>query len=430
MKKVLIISPFFPPVNAADMHRVRQSISYYKENNWDVEVVIVDPIYVNMYKDNYLLETIPSGIKIHKVKALNENLTRKIGMGSIAYRSLYYYWKQVNYVLKNSKFDLIFFSTTAFPVTILGRFWKAKFAIPYIIDMQDPWRSDHYLDLPKAQRPSKFWLSYTLDAILEKFSMKKVDGIMSVSQKYIDTLSTRYPRIKNIPTSVIPFAALDKDIDVAKNTSIQNPFFSLSDSDINIVYIGRGGNDMVLANTLFLKAIKAGIDKVEEFKKIKVFYIGTSYDASTKAEKTIMPIAKQLGIEDRVIEITQRIPYFQSLKVLSEADILFVPGSDNIGYTASKIYAYAWLEKPLLTLFHSSSSVNTFMEECNIGLALQFDLETESALIEKIIAYIKLSINTEKTNNVNWTAFEKYTASYQVKKQIELFNSVLENHGN
>ncbi len=427
MKKILIISPFFPPVNAADMHRVRQSISYYKENNWDVEVVIVDPIYINMYKDVYLLDTIPSDIKIHNVKALKENLTRKIGLGSIAYRSMYYYWKYVNELLKKSKYDLIFFSTTAFPITILGRIWKSKFNVPYIIDMQDPWRSDHYLKLPKNKRPSKFWISYILDSWFEKFAMQKVDGIMAVSQKYIDTLSSRYSRINKIPTAVIPFAALEKDIHVAKNNSIENPFFKTNGNDINIVYIGRGGNDMILANTLFLKAIKFGIDKINEFKNIKLFFIGTSYDSSHKADKTILPIATQLGISDRVIEVTQRIPYFQSLKVLSEADILFVPGSDNIGYTASKIYSYVWFHKPLLTLFHSSSSVNTFMNECNVGMDLQFDKDSESIIIDKIMSYLLEAIKGANTKEVNWVAFEKYTAQHQVKKQIDLFNNVIIN---
>ncbi len=48
--------------------------------------------------------------------------------------------------------------------------------------------------------------------------------------------------------------------------------------------------------------------------------------------------------------------------------------SDNISYRASKIDAYAWLNKPFLTIFHSSSSVNDFMDDYNPVLALQFDV--------------------------------------------------------
>lgn len=410
------------------MHRIRQSLSYYKENNWQAEVVIVNPDLIEGVQDKLLLETLPSDIKIHKVNSLDVKITRKFGLGSIAYRSMYYYWKYVNSILNKSKYDLIFFSTTAFPITILGRIWKRKFDIPYIIDMQDPWRSDHYLELPKNQRPPKFWLSYKLDSWFEKYAMNKVDGIMSVSQKYIDVLSSRYSRISKVPSAVIPFAAFEKDLDVAKKSNIQNPFFKSNINEINIVYVGRGGNDMTLANTIFLKALKDGLNTIEEFNRVKVFFIGTSYDSSNKAEKTILPIAIQLGIKDNVVEITKRIPYFQSLKVLSEADILFVPGSDNIGYTASKIYSYAWLGKPLLTLFHSSSSVNTFMEECNIGLSLQFDKKEESVLIDDIKTFLLKAIKGEFKIKVDWDNFDKYTAAFQVKKQVELFNNVIENN--
>ncbi len=425
MKKVLIISPFFPPINAADMHRIRQSLMYYKENGWEAEVVIVDPAYVEMHKDEYLLQTIPNDVIVHKVKAFDAKITKKFGLGSIAYRSMFQYWKYVNALLSANKFDLIFFSTTAYPITALGRIWKAKYQVPYIIDMQDPWRPDHYLSLPENQRPPKFWISYKLDSVLEKYSMLKVGGLMSVTQTYIDVLKERYKQLKSTPFAVIPFAAYKKDIDVSKTISIKNDFFDINDGNFNIVYIGRAGYDMTLSNTLFLKAIKKGREQFEEFKNIKIFYIGTSYDSTGNGIKTVEPIATQLGLTDCLKEFPNRIPYFQSLKILNDASFLFVPGSDNIGYTASKIYSYVWFNKPLLTLFHSSSSVNDFMNDCNAGLALQFDAETEQVIINKIINYIQLAYSNKISNNINWNNFDQYTALNKVKMQIELFNKVI-----
>ncbi len=424
MKKVLIISPFFPPVNAADMHRVRQSVQHYENLGWKPEVVIVDPVYVDLYKDENLLQSLPGNLVIHKVKTFDAKITRKFGLGSIAYRSMFQYWNYVNNLLKNNKYDLIFFSTTAYPITILGRLWKRRYKIPYVIDMQDPWRPDHYLHLPKNQRPPKFWLSYKLDAFFEKFSMKYVDGLMSVSKSYIDVLQNRYQHLNKIPFTVVPFAAFKKDIEIAKNIDFENPFFNNNDRSFNIVYIGRGGNDMEKANTIFLKAIKKGKDRNENFNKIKVYYIGTSYDSSGKGAKTIEPIAIKLNIGDTVKEFTQRIPYFEGLRILFEANLLFVPGSDNIGYTASKIYPYVWLQKPLLTLFHSSSSVNTFMKECNAGLSLQFDKEDDEVTTEKIISYIENSL-TGNSTIINWDAFKKYDSEGAAKIHIQFFEQVI-----
>jgi hypothetical protein len=428
MKKVLIISPFFPPVNAADMHRIRQSIEFYKMNDWHAEVVTVDPVYANFATDELLLKTIPSEIKIHKVKAFSTSFTKKIGLGGIAYRSFLQYYLYVNKLLKQEHFDLVLFSTTAYPICALGRIWKQKFKIPYVIDMQDPWRSDHYLKLPKKQRPPKFWISYYLDSLLEKFSMTKVDGLVSVNDTYIDVLKNRYPSIKQIPDAVIPFAANSRDIELLKKVKIDNKFFTSNSDAFNIVYVGRGGYDMQCSNTLFLKAIKKGVAIHPEFNKIKLFYIGTSYDTNPNATQTIKPIADGLGLGDRVFEQTLRVSYFESLQLMSDSDLLFVPGSDNIGYTASKIYNYVFFGKPILTLFHSSSSVNDFMNNCMAGLALQFDKQTEEEIIEEIISYLLLHLREKKEPKINWDAFAKYTSEYQVKRQVELFNRVIKKH--
>ncbi len=425
MKKVLIISPHFPPVNAADMHRIRQSLAYYEQNGWEPEVVMVHEEYVEGNKDDLLLETIPNHIKIHKVKAWSTKYTRKIGLGNVAMRSLVYYYRLVNQLLSNKKYDLIFFSTTAFPICALGRIWKRKFKVPYIIDIQDPWRSDHYLRVSKKDRPPKFWFSYFIDTILERWSIKKVDGLMSVSENYISVLKNRYPIIKNVPHAVIPFAAYEKDFELTKKLTLENPFFNSNDGFIHMSYVGRGGFDMEKSIRLILLAVKKGTQLYDNFRKLKLYFIGTSYDSSGNAKPTVLPLANKIGVSDAVIEVTQRIPYFQSLKVLGDSDILMVPGSTDPSYTASKIYGYVWLNKPMFTVFHSKSSVNTFIEDVNAGLALKFDTEKEEVVIDKIIEYINSSIeNKFKSPEINKERYEEYCSPYQVKKQVVLFNHV------
>lgn len=427
MKRVLIISPKFAPVNAADMHRVRQSIQYYQENGWIPEVVMVDEMFVEDSKDYLLNETIPSNIVIHKIKAWPLYITRKLGLGNLGLRSLFHYKKFVNKLITEKKFDLIFFSTTAYPVCILGRYWKNKFKIPYIIDMQDPWRSDHYLKMQKSQRPPKFWISYFLDTLFERYAMRKVDGIMSVSSTYIEVLKNRYKHLNFTPSVVVPFAAFETDINTAKNSKVKNNIYD-KDLNYNIVYVGRGGHDMRKSLSVIFKAFKEGLNKFEEFKKIRWYFIGTNYSTESNAEKTVLPIALSFGVEDYITEITNRIPYFESLKVLADSMMIVVPGSDNIGYTASKIYSYAWLRKPIITVFHSSSSVNKFMQDVNLGLAIQFDKLDENVMLESINQYIYTSIiNDTYLKEPNWTEFQKYTAQYQVKNQVVLFNKVISN---
>ncbi|MGZ3926999.1 MAG: glycosyltransferase, partial [Mucilaginibacter sp.] len=170
------------------MQRIRMSLPYFKEFGWDAEVVTIDAKYSEIVKDELLQQSVPANIKIHYIKAFSKTLTSKFGLGSLALRSLWFYRKKVDELLKKAHFDLIYFSTTEFPVCILGAGWKKRFGIPYVIDMQDPWHSEYYQDKPKDQQPPKYWFSYRMHKYLEPIAMKHVDGLISVSETYIADL--------------------------------------------------------------------------------------------------------------------------------------------------------------------------------------------------------------------------------------------------
>lgn len=425
MKRVLIISPYFPPLNTADMQRVRMSLPYFKDFGWDAEVVTVDAAYTDMGLDELLVESVPPDIKIHRVKALDKKWTSKFGLGGVAYRSLWFFKQKVNALLKANKFDLIYFSTTQFPVCILGAYWKKRFNVPYIIDMQDPWHSDYYKDKPKEQQPPKYWLSYRFNKYMEPIAMKKVDGLISVSESYIETLKARYPEIKNIPAETITFGAFEPDTELA--TRNQNRFDNLLNPGFkNIVYIGRGGMDMHTAITPVFEVLKKGLsDEPGFFNRLKFYFIGTSYAPAGKGTPTILPLATQFGIQDSVVEITSRIGYYHTLNTLSNADGLFVPGSDDPKYTASKIYPYLLTYKPLLAIFNSQSSAIKILKEFGADKAYSYDVTPDIGL--KIELFLKQVITNHNNKPYYYPlAIEKYSARTMTKYQCDLFNKVIQ----
>ena len=423
LKRVLIISPYFPPSNAADMQRVRMSLPFFKQYGWDAEVVMVNEQHSDILKDNLLLQSISPDIKIHKVGAFSKNITSKIGLGSLALRSLWYYLKEVNSLLDKTKYDLIYFSTTQFPVTILGNYWKKKFNIPYIIDIQDPWHSDYYKDKPKGEQPPKYWFSYRLNKYLEPIAMKQLDGIISVSEGYIYDLKTRYPLIKDIPAVTIPFGAFNHDLSIAvKNEKLFKPI--LQPGFKNIVYIGRGGADMHSALSVAFAAFKSCIQiNPDLFRQIRLYFIGTSYAAAGQGKQTILPLAKQFGIEENVIEITDRISYYHTLSILQHADALFIPGSDDPNYTASKIYPYLLTQKTLLALFNSKSPALKVLDEYVAPFAYRYD---DDHVQFKIADFFKtVALGETQIQHYDTDAIKKYSAENMTRQQCLLFDTVL-----
>lgn len=428
MKKVLIISPNFPPINAADMHRVRQSLLYFEEMGWQATVIAVQAQFVEMGQDPILLHTLPANAHIIRIKAFKPEVTRKFGLGNIGYRSMLQFYREGNKLLANNDFDLVYFSTTAFPVMVLGRIWKRKFKVPFIIDMQDPWRNDFYLDKPKHERPPKFWFAYRMDKYMEAFAMKKVDGIVSVSPGYPKTLMERYPNIKPEMCTVIPFGGAPIDFEVLEKSGLNNRLFKKDDGSINLVYIGRGGHDMSLALSGIFLGMAAGLkENPDLFNRIKMFFVGTSYAADGKGQKTVEPIAEKHGVNQLVTEITDRLPYFEAMKVLKDADILVVPGSTDTNYTASKLYPYILANKPILAVFNEQSSVVEILAATKAGTCITFHNEDNPLKIgEKVLNvlndYLKRLPFIPATN---WQAFEPYSAREATRKQVDFFNKTI-----
>ncbi|WP_460680174.1 glycosyltransferase [Mucilaginibacter koreensis] len=421
MKKLLIISPYFSPVNAADMQRVRMSLPYFAQNGWQAEVVMVDAAYADIPQDDLLLQSLPEGAVIHKVKALNKSVTSKFGLGSIALRSLLYYKSTVNKLLRKQQYHLIYFSTTQFPVCILGAYWKKKFGIPYVIDMQDPWHSEYYQDKPKHQRPPKYWFSYRINKLMEPIAMNKADGLISVSPDYITDLQERYPATRNVPSAVIPFGAFYRDMEIANYN--RNKFERLLNPDhINVVYIGRGGTDMHKAIAPVFSALKQGLhDNPQRYRKIKFYFIGTSYAAATQGKPSISPLAEQYGVEKHVTEITDRISFYHSLITLQQADALFIPGSDDPKYTASKLYPYLLTQKPLLTIFNPASPAMKILAEYGVKHAYSYD---QISMVDVFKFFEAVTGHQASQPEYNVDAIHKYSAQQLTRLQCELLGLV------
>lgn len=397
------------------------SLPYFTNLDWEVEVVTVDEKFSDLPLDDLLEFSVPDCITIHKINAFSKKWTSRFGLGSLALRSIWYYFKEVNKLLSIRKFDLIYFSTTQFPILILGAYWKRKFHIPFVIDMQDLWHSDYYQDKPRHQQPAKYWFSYRLNKFLEPIAMNKVDGLISVSQGYLDTLSLRYPNLKSIPQAVITFGAYKKDLEIAI-ANIQNPVLRKKTAVKHVVYVGRGGYDLASAIQLLWQAIRQSFLSPEQ---IHFSFIGTSYAPNGSGIPTIKPSASEAGLAVYVTESTDRVPFYEALNILSEADALFIPGSDDENYTASKVYPYIMADKPLFAVFHKDSSAGQIIRACNAGHLNTFD-QPKTLVIDQMADFIKnLVANNTQVRHLNKEQFDKYSAENMTLRQVELFNNVI-----
>lgn len=434
--KVLILSPHFPPTNAADMQRIRLILPYLAENGISAEVLAVHPDCVNGSQDSWLLGGLPKDVPIHRVRGMAVQWGRVPGLGTLANRAFNQLSKAGDRLLKaaesaNSPFDMVYVSTTQFGLNRLGALWKQQFGVPFVLDYQDPWVSDYYKLNSRVRPPGgrlKYFVVQQIASRTEPLVLRQCAGVTSVSATYLEQLRLRYAflRDQNLPMKVAPFPGDSLDIDRVRNASeVRQTVFRRNDGHAHWVYIGRGGEDMHVALKGFFSATRRYIDENVSF-PLRIHFVGTSYASSGKGVKTVQPIADEFGVGHLVEESTDRIPYSEALQCLLEADALVVPGSDDPGYTASKIYPYLLCRKPLLTIFHSQSSVNDLTQKVGGAIAVSFSTGTNIAKLSSDIYERWFQQKSyEEPATLDLAEFEPFTARWQAARFSEFFREVV-----
>lgn len=427
-RRLLIISPHFPPVNAADHQRIRMSLPYLKQFGWQPTVLTVRPEHIDIVHDPRLVKTVPKEIQVVSTDAFSIRIARKLGLSNLGWRCLHYFTKIGTQLLQDHNFDLIYFSTTAFPILSLANYWHSRFKTPYIIDFQDPWLSDYYKSSGTAPPGGhiKYGINQLFARIQEPKALRNVSHVISVSPEYPKVLCNRYPWLSPKQCSELPFGAPQADFDLLPSLNVEQRVFDPTDRFRHWVYIGRGGADMSVALRLLFSSIQQLRQSSGKlWKPTKLHFIGTSYAPAGRAVKTIMPIAKEFGLADIVEEQTQRIPYFEAMKALTDSDAILLVGSDDPSYTASKLYPCILAKKPILAVFHQQSSVVNVLRQCNAGKAVTFDGSSHSvstlASTQSELEWL-LSLPNGYTPATDWLAFSPYTAKEMTRKQCEIFD--------
>lgn len=430
--QVLIVSPHFPPINAADHQRVRMSLPYFKEFGWEPHVLAVRADCVEAVQDSVLLKTVPPHIAVTYTAALPVQQTRRIRMSSLGLRCFPYLLSAGDRLLRQKKFDLVYFSTTVFITMALGYIWHRRFGIPYVLDFQDPWLSDYYKQPGAAPPPGgrlKYGFSQLQAKLLEPKALQKVSHVISVSPAYPKILQQRSPHLRPEQFTVLPFGAPETDFKQLPGLNIQQKIFDPNDGKRHWVYVGRGGNDMALAlRTLFLGIQFERQRNPEQWQAVQLHFVGTSYAPKERAVKTAQPIAQELGVADLVTEHEHRIPYFEALQVLADSDAILLIGSNDSGYTASKLYPCILARKPILAIFHRQSSVVDILHHTQAGGTVTFTGENQPEdLLAEVTIQLRelLSLPKGYQPKTNWEAFQPYTAREMTRKQCAIFDRCL-----
>jgi len=435
MKKVLILSPHFPPINAPDMQRVRLALPFLREHGWEPTVLAVAPESVEGGISEPLLEaTYPADIRVIRVRGVSPRLTRWAGIGSLWWRCGAALARTGARLLQDEKFDAVFFSTTQFNAFNLGPRWKRQFGVPYVLDYQDPWVNEYY---QRTQtRPPGGWFKFNLTQRAarrdEPAAVREAGGIVAVSDIYAQQLAARYPWFDPARVTLLPFGATERDFAVAEQHRLASPLVAFDDGRFHQVYAGRCGPDMAFALTVLLRAFRLfQASHPTEASRLRLHFIGTGYAPPPLGRESVMPLARAEGVAESVQEYCYRVPYFDALYYLRRAHALIAVGSDDASYSASKLFPNLLARRPLLLIFHQSSPVHAFAEAAAVGVRFGFaraDAGEMNMLAAAVHQRWFVDGGYTRQSPFNETAFAPFSAAILTQKLAAILDQAAASH--
>jgi len=354
-----MVTPHFPPDSSAAAHRVRLLAPHLPAAGWTPTVMTVDPARYEGRLDPGLEALVPSSLAVIRAGAWPAQWTRRIGLGDLGLRAFTGLKHACRAELSRRPYDALFI--TLYPVypALLGPRLKAEFHLPFVLDYQDPWVGAWGLTVGSGADGSPDWKSRAsrrLGDWLEPRVVAAADALTAVSKGTIDGIVARIPEASRIPQGIIPLGFEPGDFERLRAQPPSTTYFDPSDGLVHLCYVGTLLPTGVETLRLLLVATARARAAHPEARRLRLHFFGTS-NQSTADRDRVRPIAEDCGVGDIVTEVPGRLDYLDALSVLTRASAILLLGSSEPHYTASKLYPALLARRPILALFHESSSV-------------------------------------------------------------------------
>lgn len=424
MKKILIISPHFPPSNLAAVHRSRLFAQHLPAFGWDPYILMVHEDFYEEALDHNLEKLLPKDLNIEKAKAFG--ITKPRLIGDIGLRAFFQLYKRAKAIIKKEKIDFLYIPIPSFYVALLGRWLHRNTGVKYGIDYIDPWVHQ----FPGSDKLfSRHWVSTKIAKLLEPIAIKKASLITGVAEGYYQGVKDRNPALlSSCVFGAMPYGGEEQDHKKIGLLEIRPYLFEKNTEKLQMVYAGAMLPKAYGPLEALMKVIA---EKPEVFKNLEIHFIGTGKTPNDPEGYNIKPMAIKYGLWQKTIfEYPKRIPYLDVLVHLNTASGIFILGSTEKHYTPSKVFQGILSGKPILALLHEESTAGKVVEKSGAGMVLAFNENNfneriQQLFIEKFEKYNTLS-GENAFANVDMSMFSEYSALNITGKLAELIKKALD----
>lgn len=377
MKRVLIITWYWPPSGGAGVQRWLKFSRYLPENGWEPVILTVDPAYASYPQtDEKLIDEIPASLEVIRTKASTGIFSayKKItGSSEIPYGGFVnesnpgllkkflrfvrgnfflpdsrhgwnrYAYKAALTIIKERSIDAVITTSPPHSTQLTGLKLSKKLDIKWIADLRDPWTEIYYSGELYQTLPAR-WINSRLESSVLKRAGKVIATCPSTAELFRNKLG-----ISSDTGRVISVTNGFDEADFYGNKGRPDRFV--------ITYIGT------LASGYDLSMLAASLLRCSEENRPELIlrFIGKA-DASV-----IRPLEDIPGIK---VETLSYVSHPEAISWMSgsAALLLVIPsGEKSTEMIPAKLFEYLASKRPVIALGRKGSDVDLILRETSGG---------------------------------------------------------------
>jgi len=427
MKKVLIITYYWPPSGGAGVQRWLRFVKNLRDFGYEPIVYTVDnPNYALI--DEGLESQVPEGVKVYRNKIIEPNslfsskkkgnvykvqqqkgnkrsIIQKISWfirGNFFIPDARFLWVKpsvrfLSKVIQEENIDVMVSTGPPHSLHLIAQKLKNKFNLPWLADFRDPWTSMDYLD-------EMFLTSYARKkhAKLEKNVLLNADKTVVVGRTMFNEFKENY----NVSAEIIYNGY--EEVKSQKETYLLDEKFSIT--HIGSFLKNRNCDD--------LWEVLAEIKQESELfnKHLEIKLIGN-------VAPVVIESIDKLKLTSNLNKIDY-VPFEETQKYLHRAQILLLP-IDRIHNAefvlTGKLFEYLKSHRPILMIGPSNGDAADIIQQCNAGYCCDFNDKTR---MKKTI-YQLFELFLKEKNMIQSKNVDQFSSSQLTKRMAEVLDETI-----
>lgn len=431
MKKLLIITYYWPPAGGAGVYRWLKFSKYLRESGWE-PVIYTSEGGEYSVTDNSLVKDVPENITVLKQpvwepyniykKFIGQKKEEKINVGFLSvnkkkkFTEKFAIWIRGNFFipdarrfwikpsvkylikyLKENPVDAMVSTGPPHSMHMIAYGIKQRMDIPWIADFRDPWT---YIDFYHELMLTGF--ADRKHHRLEQYVLKNADKVVTVSWDW----ARDFERLgaKNVEVITNGF---DED-DLIKNNIIPDKKFSLT----HIGSLVKSRNPHGL-----WKALQELVTENREFKNdLEIKLVG-------KVDFSVIESIKELQLDSNT-HLVDHMSHNEVMKVIQQSQVLMllINNTPNaMGIIPGKFFEYLSTRRPILCIGIPESDIARILSETGAGSTVNFD---DAEGMKRYLLELYQKYKSGRLNNIS-NDIEKYSRRSLCHSVANLLNTVV-----